>query len=391
MTILLRELLELGHSVHFFGIPGFTEAPSLCAFPNYRYSALRVDLVERGWAPIRRIRNPVPTAAYSQFAHAAYHREAVRRIHAASRTERFDVVLCIDTLELWPSKLPVISWPQSPPQTEWAALRSPDIARRARQAAGRGRLLSVEGFYAFRWLQARACWQASRFILCGSAWSEESWVRFGVPRSRIRALPYPLDLRLFSQAPPPQASPRVTFLWLGRAAPRKRFDLFLSAFEQLADGRDDVRALVVGDLSPDPLATAAIANSRKRALVEQRASIPRAHVPALLAEADVLVQPSENENFGMSVAEALASGRPVVVGPTNGTADYAGAALFKFDAYTSASVATAMQNAALAVRSDPNVVMRAARTAAQRLAPRAVTLEVLRLSEEAVTTAKQRY
>ena len=45
-------------------------------------------------------------------------------------------------------------------------------------------------------------------------------------------------------------------------------------------------------------------------------------VPALLREATVLVQTSENENFGSSVAEALACGTPVVVGPSNGTADY---------------------------------------------------------------------
>ena len=37
---------------------------------------------------------------------------------------------------------------------------------------------------------------------------------------------------------------------------------------------------------------------------------------------DVLIQPSEEEDFGSSVAEAQACGIPVIVGPTNGNRDY---------------------------------------------------------------------
>jgi len=51
-------------------------------------------------------------------------------------------------------------------------------------------------------------------------------------------------------------------------------------------------------------------------------SVPREDVPALLARHDILVQPSEEEDFGSSVAEAQACGLPVIVGATNGNADY---------------------------------------------------------------------
>jgi len=37
---------------------------------------------------------------------------------------------------------------------------------------------------------------------------------------------------------------------------------------------------------------------------------------------DLLAQPSDEENFGSSVAEAQACGLPVIVGATNGNADY---------------------------------------------------------------------
>ena len=51
-------------------------------------------------------------------------------------------------------------------------------------------------------------------------------------------------------------------------------------------------------------------------------SVPRQEVPSLLRAHDVLVQPSDEEDFGSSVAEAQACGLPVIVGRTNGNADY---------------------------------------------------------------------
>ncbi|HEV8549830.1 MAG TPA: glycosyltransferase, partial [Polyangiaceae bacterium] len=92
--------------------------------------------------------------------------------------------------------------------------------------------------------------------------------------------------------------------------------------------------------------------------------LSRDRVPEAFAQADVLVQPSENENFGFSVAEALAAGRAVVAGPTNGTLEYAGAAGFGFDAYRPDSVAAAMERALVAVRTKGGELSREARAAA---------------------------
>ena len=51
-------------------------------------------------------------------------------------------------------------------------------------------------------------------------------------------------------------------------------------------------------------------------------AIPRQEVPSLLRAHGVIVQPSNEEDFGSSVAEAQACGLPVIVGLTNGNADY---------------------------------------------------------------------
>jgi glycosyltransferase involved in cell wall biosynthesis len=56
--------------------------------------------------------------------------------------------------------------------------------------------------------------------------------------------------------------------------------------------------------------------------IQHRPGIDRSEVPALLNQHEVLAQPSEEENFGSSVAEAQACGLPVIVGCTNGNSDY---------------------------------------------------------------------
>jgi glycosyltransferase involved in cell wall biosynthesis len=56
----------------------------------------------------------------------------------------------------------------------------------------------------------------------------------------------------------------------------------------------------------------------------------------------VLVQPSEDENFGSAVAEALACGTPVVLGSSNGTGDYAKSGAIRFDQYEANAVAAAI-------------------------------------------------
>jgi len=66
------------------------------------------------------------------------------------------------------------------------------------------------------------------------------------------------------------------------------------------------------------------------------------------------------------VAEALSAGRPVVVGPTNGTGVYGGDATYWFDEYEPASVAAAMERALTTTLADPAKVASVARAEARR-------------------------
>jgi glycosyltransferase involved in cell wall biosynthesis len=138
-------------------------------------------------------------------------------------------------------------------------------------------------------------------------------------------------------------------LWLGRAVPRKRLDLFLDGMRELRRRRPNVRARLVGNLRGDAFADPLVNAVRDDATFSVEGAVARTAVPELFGEIDVLVQTSENENFGFSVAESLAAGRPVVLGPTNGTADYAGEAGFVFTRYEPSAVADALERAMDAV------------------------------------------
>jgi glycosyltransferase involved in cell wall biosynthesis len=173
-------------------------------------------------------------------------------------------------------------------------------------------------------------------------------------------LAYPIELDVFAGVPPIRADREtVTFLWLGRAVPRKRLDLFLEAFELLHRRNGRARARLVGNLE-DPLASRLLERYRGNPAINVEGVLPRNRVPELFAETDVLVQPSQSENFGFSVAEALAAGRPIVFGPTNGTGEYTGAAGYPFHEYRPESVADAMERALdSVVREGPTISARA--------------------------------
>lgn len=390
---LLGALLERGHDVDFFGMRGFNHPQSLERFANYRFVQVHVPLLERLTAAAVEFGNAYATAVMTQLGHLGYQRETVRLIEEYDHRRSYDLIVCTDGQALAASRLPVLSWPQSPPQTEGAALRAPDVARAALRNQGVVRYAAVQGFYGYRWLLARAALGVSDLYVCGSRWARDEWARFGARPECLRELSYPLELARFSEVPDVGArAESVTFLWLGRAVPRKRLDLFLSGFERFHRLRPSARARLVGNLENDPFAARLLAPYRNHPAIAVESAMSHDRVPALFGEVDVLVQTSQNENFGFSVAEALAAGRAVVLGPTNGTADYLGGAGFVFSDYRADSVADAMERAFTALRADGTATTRRAREAARAHFPmERVAPAFIELCEEAIQLARERH
>lgn len=362
--LLLAGLLERGHDVEFFGNPGYVRPTSLERFPNYRFRPLRVEAAEAVWNTAAALPTDYPRAFAAQVSHVAYQRAAAHAIERLHRENPYSIVLCTDFQALWPCRLPVISWPQSPPHTEAAALSDASVRAAVRERWGAGKYAAVRAYYAYRALLARGVLPFSNYYLCATRWAEREWVRFGLAPERIGLLPYPLDLSSFSDTTPVGTQETLTVLWLGRATPRKRLDLFLAAFQKVRARRPGVRARVVGNVAADPVARRLLAEYAGTPDLVVEDAVPRPQIPALLREVDVVVQPSQRENFGFSVAEALAAGRLVVAGPTNGTLEYAAAAGFGFAEYTPDSVARSLESALDAARTRGDELSAAARAAA---------------------------
>jgi glycosyltransferase involved in cell wall biosynthesis len=146
----------------------------------------------------------------------------------------------------------------------------------------------------------------------------------GVDASAIRTIPNPVDLDEFASPVVRGAfrrrlglSPGPLVVYLGKLTPRKRLDVVARAFATLRC--PDARLVIAGN----DMGSAAATRSLIHALgVESRTLFTgllrgRARLEAL-ADADVVVYPSEHEIFGLVALESLLTGTPVVVADDSG-------------------------------------------------------------------------
>lgn len=160
---------------------------------------------------------------------------------------------------------------------------------------------------------------ASRLIATAPQEREEL-LAGGVPTSKVVIRRNGVDLARFAD-PPARGAFRERLevpegpiaLFLGRLAQKKHPEMALEAF---------ARAEVAGTLvfvGPDEDGFGSQLRSRAQALgVAERLRLvgplfDPAEMTQALVDADVFVLPSENENFGNSIAEAMACGVPVVI------------------------------------------------------------------------------
>lgn len=144
-----------------------------------------------------------------------------------------------------------------------------------------------------------------------------------------------VDVAAFAPSPPPREGRRVV-LFVGRISPEKGLHVLLDAFTSLCAARPDLELHVAGpdattprailvDLSQDERVRALakwyagdyLAHLRARATalgdrVRFLGAIPQDDLPARYALANVVVQPSLYESFGMPIVEAMACERAVV-------------------------------------------------------------------------------
>jgi glycosyltransferase involved in cell wall biosynthesis len=347
--LVLAELLRRGVHVDFFANRAHVPPPAGLAGDGFRYVGVDPP----------RLASAVPARAQrlTNWLLAPVVRRAWRRRYRqvaglAHDRAPYDALLTLSTP-------PAFTIP-GVPTVAFRRLR-PQITR----TSGRAFYAALVAYYRADAVLDRSVLRHCDRVICGSRWSKAQLARSGYPEDRLSALPYPVDLETFHPGPGGD-EPAPTILAVGRLDPRKRLDLLLDAFALVLDEVPEARLRIVGRPGYAPRQLSLLDAFPRRDRVTYTPAVPRDDVVPLLQEAAVLVQPSENENFGSAVAEALACGTPVVVGPTNGTADYVDARSHVFPEYRPASVAAAVVAGLASATGQPDAVRRSARSAAER-------------------------
>jgi glycosyltransferase involved in cell wall biosynthesis len=156
--------------------------------------------------------------------------------------------------------------------------------------------------------------------------SRQRLLRTGVPGEKIRLIRNGVDLERFRPAPPRTAEALSTIVFVGRLDPVKRPLLLVDialALVKLRGGRD-FRVIVAGD---GPEGESLRIRVRRAGLNSVFALLGHVDdMPKLLAEADVVVVPSQAEGIPLSVLEALATAKPVVCSAVGAVSEVLGPA-----------------------------------------------------------------
>jgi glycosyltransferase involved in cell wall biosynthesis len=388
--LLLRELLARGIAIDLYANEDHVPSPAGLSGDRFHYIGVRPQRPYRHLS--KRLQHVVNWTLDPIL------RRAWRGIYGPIVAERgrqiggYDSLVSLGTPPAFDiADTPTITWLQGPPTAELDAIRRlrPQIVLEEGFAFWR----ALTWLYWYRVASSRRALASSDRLICGSAWARDLMISEGFSASDVNVLPYPVDLDLFRPAWSRHVDwSRPTILSVGRLDPRKRLDLLIEAFDLLIERHPEAQLKIIGRRGYGRHSLRSMESSRHCKRIEYQERIPRSQVPAAMQNSAVLVQTSENENFGSSVAEALACGVPVVVGIRNGTREYVDAGSRVFESYTPASVASAISEALETQISGADSISRGARAAAEaRFSPAAVTDNFLEVIASAKAGRRRRH
>lgn len=154
---------------------------------------------------------------------------------------------------------------------------------------------------------------------------EEMQEAQGFKSDNLRILSAPgLNLERFKDQPGlkglfkaqyPQCLDKKIILFLSRIDPKKGLDILIPALKIISQKRNDFVFVLAGSgrHSYERKVLSALSNTGLRDLTIPTGFLEGKMKLAALADADVFVLPSYDENFGIAVAEAMASGLAVII------------------------------------------------------------------------------
>jgi glycosyltransferase involved in cell wall biosynthesis len=143
----------------------------------------------------------------------------------------------------------------------------------------------------------------------------EPLARLGYRRGRIQVIANGVFDSARSPAAPPRDDDGFTVLYAARLEPEKGVGVFIRGVSTARRSEPRIRGLVAGD-GPERERLEGLAAGSGVKLLGVRDDVPE-----LMTAADVVALTSEAEALPMSVLEAMASARPVVVTDIGGTAE----------------------------------------------------------------------
>jgi len=148
-----------------------------------------------------------------------------------------------------------------------------------------------------------------------SSFAIRSFVEMGVPREKLRLIPYGVRLERFRPvADPPTDSFDVLFA--GSVSLRKGVPYLLQAFAQLKHPNKHLR--IAGAIDH---AVKAVFDRLPNASVEWLGAVPQNDLITLMSKSHVLVLPSIEEGLALVQAQAMACGCPVIASHHTGSED----------------------------------------------------------------------
>lgn len=217
----------------------------------------------------------------------------------------------------------------------------PPLLERDRPAEGRHFLLSL--YEATRlpsdWVDPLRSFEGT--ILVPSKHVEEIYRDNGVSNERLERIPYGYNPDLYHPDPDDPTDPStINVLSVGTAHYRKGFDYLLGVPDLAA--RNDVDWRVHSPYRPDDPGDF-WEDSRLLDRLEDRGfrltheTLGEEEMAELYRWADLVVQPSRSEGFGLVILEAMACGTPVVTTNWGGQLDFAGPGMTRVDGATRAA------------------------------------------------------
>jgi glycosyltransferase involved in cell wall biosynthesis len=159
-------------------------------------------------------------------------------------------------------------------------------------------------------VQRRSIRRASLVVCISSVFRDHLVRDYGFPVGRTAVVPNPQRGERFAELDPQPTSP-PTVLVLGRISTRKGIEDVVAVARALAERGVEARVRVVGGPSLFSDYTPLLAEL-PAGHAEYAGHLASAGVPDELAHSAILLQASKYEPFGLTVAEALAAGVPVI-------------------------------------------------------------------------------